>query len=156
MAGMMDKISAQLDIITRTVITLERRIGDNEEMVNEAYRAYKIHQKNSEIRASIALAQQERRDQEIKEEDEEEDHNEETKLNQSPYAGRDLEETRQKVKNIMNIINISQYTLAAVQKSTQEIHENTTKMQKDFDETKNPSMLRSPIDEESDEDLDRA
>jgi hypothetical protein len=40
LAGMMDKVVSQLDIVTRTVCLLEKRIGENEELVSEAYQAF--------------------------------------------------------------------------------------------------------------------
>jgi len=124
LASKMDKISVQLDIITRIVVTLEKRIGDNEEVVDQAYNAFKQHQANSEIRASIELAQQEKREQEDQDAENQED---------SPAKSRaDLEQTRDKVKNIMNIINISQYSLAAVQKSAMDIKNATSNVESDL------------------------
>ena len=124
LASKMDKISVQLDIITRIVVTLEKRIGDNEEVVDQAYNAFKQHQANSEIRASIELAQQEKREQEDQDAENQED---------SPAKSRaDLEQTRDKVKNIMNIINISQYSLAAVQKSAMDIKNATSNIKSDL------------------------
>ena len=55
----------------------------------------------------------------------------------------------------MNIINISQYSLAAIHKSAQEVKETTTKLQHDLNDEKNQENLRSPIDEESEDDLER-
>lgn len=158
LAGMMDKITSQLDIITRTIVTLEKRIGDNEEMVNEAYAAFRLHQRNADIRANIALAQREAREHseiEEREEDEEEGEGEENKQASIRRTASELEATRAKVKNIMNIINISQYSLAAVQKSAKEIHETTTKMKQDISPSKESENFRSPVDEESEDDFDR-
>ena len=36
----MDKVVSQLDIITRTVCMLEKRIADNEDLVKETYSAF--------------------------------------------------------------------------------------------------------------------
>lgn len=153
LAGMMDKITSQLDIITRTIVTLEKRIGDNEEMVNDAYSAFKQHQRNAEIRANISMAQREARaHSEVEERDEDE---EESKQGSPQRTASELEATRAKVKNIMNIINISQYSLAAVQKSAKEITETTTKLRHDISPQEESENFRSPIDEESEDDLDR-
>lgn len=154
LAGMMDKITSQLDIITRTVVTLEKRIGDNEELVNEAYHSYKTHQRNTEIRESIALAQQEKRDQEKAAEGEGEGEEEKKEFDPSKSV-KDLSVTRAKVRDIMNIINVSQYSLAAVQKSAAEIKEETNKLREDLTPSKNTNTLRSPIDEESEDDFAR-
>ncbi len=40
LAGMMDKIVTQLDMITRTVVMLEKRLSQNESLVKEAYEAF--------------------------------------------------------------------------------------------------------------------
>jgi len=37
---MMDKVVSQLDIITRTVCLLEKRVTENEDLVHEAFNAY--------------------------------------------------------------------------------------------------------------------
>lgn len=157
LAGMMDKITSQLDIITRTVVTLEKRIGNNEELVDEAYHSYKTHQKNAEIRESISLAQEEKRIQEDQEgEGEGEGENEEDKKEFDPSKSvKDLSVTRAKVRDIMNIINVSQYSLAAVHKSAAEIKEETNKLREDLTPSKNTNTLRSPIDEESEDDFSR-
>lgn len=153
LAGMMDKIAAQLDIITRTVVTLEKRIGNNEDLVNDAYLAFKQHQRNAEVRETLALREKELRADE-KHEEEESQHEEQKQPFDPSKSVNDLEETRQKVKNIMNIINISQYSLAAVQKSASEIHETTSKLQKDLSPQRD-TAIREPIDEESEDDFDR-
>jgi hypothetical protein len=152
LAGMMDKIAAQLDIITRTVVTLEKRIGNNEDLVNDAYLAFKQHQRNAEIRETLAIRESEHKAEE--ENDDESQHEEQKERFDPSTSVNDLEETRQKVNNIMNIINISQYSLAAVQKSANEIHETTTKLQKDLSPHRD-TTLREPIDEESEDDFDR-
>lgn len=146
---MMDKITSQLDIITRSVVILAKRIGDNEDLVNEAYHAYKVHQRNAEIRENIAFAKMSLQGNE-KVEGEGGDEQDRLK-----NTANDLEETRQKVKNIMNIINVSQYSLAAVQRSAQEVKDETTKLKEELTPSKNTNTMRSPIVEESEDDFDR-
>lgn len=116
LAGMMDKIASQLDIITRTVVTLERRIADNEELVTQAYDAYKSHQRQA-ISKALRLKEQEER--EIADFQTKQLTSEDGKV----FDPEDIEATREKVKNIMNIINISQYSLAAVQKSANDVRD---------------------------------
>jgi len=149
LAGMMDKITCQLDIITRTIVALSKRVGENEELANEAHNQYKIHQKNSEMRAQIEFENAERENQSEKEP------KEENKEEFDPTKSvNDLEETRNKVKNIMNIINISQYSLAAVSKSANDIKEATAQLQKDFSPARETRMI-DPIAEDSEEDFER-
>lgn len=144
---MMDRIASQLDLITRTVVNLEKRIGDNEEMVNEAYNAYRQHQKRANLRAS-SNDNNFQSSHDGASPDEIEDAKGFSTFNE-------IEATKEKVKNIMNIINISQYSLAAIHKSAQEVKETTTKLQHDLNDEKNQENLRSPIDEESEDDLER-
>lgn len=147
LAGMMDRIASQLDLITRTVVNLEKRIGDNEEMVNEAYNAYKQHQRLATLKATaIAANVNHKPDGELS--DIQEESNAFSTFNE-------IEATKEKVKNIMNIINISQYSLAAIHKSAKDVKETTTKLQHDLDQDNNQEDLRSPIDEESEDDLER-
>ena len=141
----MDRIASQLDLITRTVVNLEKRIGDNEEMVNEAYNAYKQHQRLAGLRASAAEYNQEKQDAFPQNKEETKGYN----------SVSEIEATKEKVKNIMSIINISQYSLAAIHKSAQEVRETTTKLQHDLSDEKHYEQLRSPIDEESEDDLER-
>ena len=153
LAGMMDKITVQLDIITRTIVTLSKRIGDTEQTVNEAFHQYELHKKNAEIREKLELARE--ADERAKNAEQNDEPKEETKEpGYQPSTVMDLEETREKAKNIMNIINISQYSLAAVSKSAQEIRENTQKMQQDLSPVQDLGM-EDPIVEDSEEDLER-
>lgn len=146
LAGMMDKITVQNDIITRTIVALSKRIAENEELVNEAYNQYKVHKRNAEIREQQPHDQEENLESEPREEFKE--------TLDPTQSVVDLEETRNKCKNIMNIINLSQYSLAAVSKSVSEVKETTTQIQKDITmggETRN----FDPIREDSDEELER-
>ena len=151
LAGMMDKIASQLDIITRTVVTLEKRIGDNEELANQAYDLYKNHQRQSLTKAERIKEQEEKEIQQVQVQDQEE-----VDSGHFPSNLEDLAATREKAKNIMKIINISQYSLAAVQKSADQIKDTTTHLKEKLDGTAVVDMNPdTPIQEESEDDLER-
>ena len=153
LAGMMDKIASQLDIVTRTVVTLEKRIGDNEDLASQAYDLYKAHQRHTIAKVDRLREQEIRELEELEQQQREMVASNQTDGSQPPVL--DFEETRDKVKNIMNIINISQYSLAAVQKSANDIKDTTTQLRDQVDLAENTKPLRDTIQEESEDDFDR-
>lgn len=48
LAGMMDKIVSQMDIICRTVCLLEKRVTDSEELVQDVYESYRHYRGQKE------------------------------------------------------------------------------------------------------------